>query len=256
MKETLTKDRGFTWDHCRRPNNCKYPTCDCNLSVEQPTSNPLDMLNERFRQGAPWTTNDQLLALREIEQLRGERDSAQKLAQFECAARHESYAECDRLRAAWGEALELLRGAQTHLLDGDNSLWRGKLDQFVKEHGGANEPPHDNSATVSVRDADEIPASTNSAESAGNDTRQCRANELSLTAAKEQSADETTERQAVRQLTEEAQERGEYQVADGFGNIWNYCARGKDCRLQVVRPGKVQCDCWEEAAEKGVSDAD
>lgn len=41
MTDPLTKDSGFTWDHCRRPNNCKYPTCDCNLSVEPQTSNPL-----------------------------------------------------------------------------------------------------------------------------------------------------------------------------------------------------------------------
>jgi hypothetical protein len=26
---------------------------------------------------------------------------------------------------------DLLKGAQTHLLDGDNSIWRGKLDAFV-----------------------------------------------------------------------------------------------------------------------------
>lgn len=30
-------------------------------------------------------------------------------------------------------------------------------------------------------------------------------------------------------------------VEDGFGGGWAKC--GPDCRLQVVRPGKVQCDC-------------
>ncbi len=28
---------------------------------------------------------------------------------------------------------------------------------------------------------------------------------------------------------------------DGFGNRWQKC--GPDCRMQIVRPGKVQCDC-------------
>jgi hypothetical protein len=31
-------------------------------------------------------------------------------------------------------------------------------------------------------------------------------------------------------------------IEDGFGNSWRRCAR-KDCDLQVVRPGKVQCSC-------------
>lgn len=30
-------------------------------------------------------------------------------------------------------------------------------------------------------------------------------------------------------------------VEDGFGNGWNKCLR-LDCSLQIVRPGKVQCD--------------
>lgn len=89
-------------------------------------------------------------AVYEIERLQRELAETQKLAQFECVARHESYAECDRLLAALSEALELLRGAQTHLLDGDNSIWRGKLDRFVKAYGGANEALHGNTTIVSV----------------------------------------------------------------------------------------------------------
>lgn len=30
-------------------------------------------------------------------------------------------------------------------------------------------------------------------------------------------------------------------IEDGFGNGWNKCLR-RDCSLQIVRPGKVQCD--------------
>jgi hypothetical protein len=30
---------------------------------------------------------------------------------------------------------------------------------------------------------------------------------------------------------------------DGFGNQWELC--GEHCRMQIVRPGKVQCDCTE-----------
>lgn len=30
-------------------------------------------------------------------------------------------------------------------------------------------------------------------------------------------------------------------IEDGFGSTWVRCA--DDCRMQVVRPGKVQCDC-------------
>lgn len=40
MVDPLTKDQGFTWDHCKAPQSCTYPTCSCNLSVER-TSNPL-----------------------------------------------------------------------------------------------------------------------------------------------------------------------------------------------------------------------
>ena len=28
---------------------------------------------------------------------------------------------------------------------------------------------------------------------------------------------------------------------DGFGNVWKKCNH-EDCRLEIVRPGKVQCD--------------
>lgn len=51
--------------------------------------------------------------------------------------------EQDRLAEANTElqqAVELLIGAQTHLLDGDNSIWRGKLDHFVAAHRPAVEP--------------------------------------------------------------------------------------------------------------------
>lgn len=35
---------------------------------------------------------------------------------------------------------------------------------------------------------------------------------------------------------------GEYGfVDDGFGNKWSRCK--KDCALEIVRPGKVQCEC-------------
>ena len=37
------------------------------------------------------------------------------------------------------DAVELLRGAQTHLLDGDNSNWRRKLDAFVRSCGCESE---------------------------------------------------------------------------------------------------------------------
>lgn len=29
-------------------------------------------------------------------------------------------------------------------------------------------------------------------------------------------------------------------ISDGFGNSWRKCAAG--CHLEIVRPGKVQCD--------------
>ena len=31
------------------------------------------------------------------------------------------------------------------------------------------------------------------------------------------------------------------EIDDGFGNFWPLCKR--ECELQVVRPGKVQCEC-------------
>lgn len=33
------------------------------------------------------------------------------------------------------------------------------------------------------------------------------------------------------------------EIDDGFGNVWPLCK--KDCGLQIVRPGKVQCGCEE-----------
>jgi hypothetical protein len=35
------------------------------------------------------------------------------------------------------QALDLLQGAQTHLLDGDNSMWRKRLDAFVRSQSDA-----------------------------------------------------------------------------------------------------------------------
>ena len=40
---------------------------------------------------------------------------------------------------AFLEAVDLLRGAQTHLLDGDNSIWRKKLDAFLRQCAGSEE---------------------------------------------------------------------------------------------------------------------
>jgi hypothetical protein len=40
---------------------------------------------------------------------------------------------------AFLEAVDLLRGAQTHLLDGDNSLWRKRLDAFLRQCAGSEE---------------------------------------------------------------------------------------------------------------------
>lgn len=31
-------------------------------------------------------------------------------------------------------------------------------------------------------------------------------------------------------------------IDDGFGSWWKLCEK-EDCGLQVVRPGKVQCNC-------------
>lgn len=44
-------------------------------------------------------------------------------------------------------------------------------------------------------------------------------------------------------------------LEDGFGTAWQRCALGMQCRLQIVRPGKVQCDCWE-TAEKSTGSHD
>jgi len=35
-------------------------------------------------------------------------------------------------------------------------------------------------------------------------------------------------------------------ISDGFGSTWLKCGRPSGCRMQVVRPGKVQCDCEYE----------
>lgn len=34
-----------------------------------------------------------------------------------------------------------------------------------------------------------------------------------------------------------------YRVEDGFGGVWQRCNRPGGCGLQVVRPGKAQCNC-------------
>lgn len=39
-------------------------------------------------------------------------------------------------------------------------------------------------------------------------------------------------------MTQEATDFGV--LDDGFGNAWLLCS--KDCELQIVRPGKAQCD--------------
>ena len=43
---------------------------------------------------------------------------------------------------------------------------------------------------------------------------------------------------------------------DGFGNQWLKCSRPGGCGLQIVRPGKVQCDCEREKQEDGAGDGD
>ena len=40
------------------------------------------------------------------------------------------------LQAELEQARNLLRGAQTHLLDGDNSIWRSQVDEFVMKADG------------------------------------------------------------------------------------------------------------------------
>jgi hypothetical protein len=36
---------------------------------------------------------------------------------------------------------------------------------------------------------------------------------------------------------------------DGFGSTWKKC--GPKCRMNIVRPGKVQCDCWSQGEHRG-----
>lgn len=36
------------------------------------------------------------------------------------------------------------------------------------------------------------------------------------------------------------------ELDDGFGNVWEKCDRD-DCGLQIVRPGKAQCDTCNDA---------
>jgi hypothetical protein len=38
-------------------------------------------------------------------------------------------------------------------------------------------------------------------------------------------------------------------IDDGFGNRWSKCK--PDCRMQIVRPGKVQCACDHEQPPAG-----
>jgi len=38
-------------------------------------------------------------------------------------------------------------------------------------------------------------------------------------------------------------------VGDGFGTFWARCK--VDCKMEVVRPGKVQCECEREGAKTG-----
>lgn len=36
---------------------------------------------------------------------------------------------------------------------------------------------------------------------------------------------------------------------DGFGNVWQKCQPFDKCRMQIVRPGKMQCDCTDHKSE-------
>lgn len=36
------------------------------------------------------------------------------------------------------------------------------------------------------------------------------------------------------------------QIDDGFGSVWPRCK--PDCQLEIVRPGKVQCECDDEGS--------
>lgn len=47
--------------------------------------------------------------------------------------------EHSNVARAFIEAVDLLRGAQTHLLDGDNSAWRQRLDKFLDGCGCESE---------------------------------------------------------------------------------------------------------------------
>jgi len=38
------------------------------------------------------------------------------------------------------------------------------------------------------------------------------------------------------------------EIEDGFGNSWPLCKR--DCALEIVRPGKVQCDLCDSADDE------
>lgn len=49
-----------------------------------------------------------------------------------------------------------------------------------------------------------------------------------------------------------ATEDEEQTLDDGFGNVWDLCRLGRQCELEVVRPGKAQCnrpDCPRENDE-------
>lgn len=48
-------------------------------------------------------------------------------------------------------------------------------------------------------------------------------------------------RSLAQRLIKQGQDR---LLDDGFGNVWEKCSR-PDCQLQIVRPGKVQCDPCE-----------
>lgn len=60
---------------------------------------------------------------------------------------------------------------------------------------------------------------------------------------------ERAQRELVEALTERNSAAANYQqyaaecgqIDDGFGGVWQLCKPG--CQLQIVRPGKVQCDC-------------
>lgn len=40
-------------------------------------------------------------------------------------------------------------------------------------------------------------------------------------------------------------------IEDGFGGAWSKCLLGDECSLQVVRPGKVQCNAYRVEGEFG-----